>query len=315
MLCAILLYIVAEHHLLRVSSDKMFSIVDSDSVVINNQLHPIIVEEIKPIQGTELKSFGLKPLEKDKLTNHKNNSTTITSLLDLPGRNQRSISIDSGIRSCSGLEIESPQPQEISNKQSSIVSVFVKQAPNHPEEADSVLSLDKKTEDEKNVIIRKRSFSGCSSNNDASTTSLQTNSSKKEETDNQTPSTSGQSEEEGREENGVVVLEDDNDDGEGIVNIIPPKGWLKIIAYILLFPLIVLLYFTLPNVKKQVSYPAIYFLPLCNLIFILCSSSDSDGGVSFRMSLSEVFCGLGCFPTSWSGGQLSSVILLTFLPL
>ena len=242
--------IAAEHHLLRVSSDKIFSFADSENVIMNNgRLCPIIVQESEPYQGTK---FRLTPLDKDKVGNH---STTISPLLDLPARNQSSISIDSGIRSCNGLEIESPQPQEISSKRSSIVTtVFVKQAPAYPEEVDSVLSLDNKTEDDKNLLVRKRSFSGPSSNTDTSKRTVQTDLSKKEEIDDQISSPCGRSEEEGREENGVVVVEDDDkDDDDGVVNIIPPKGWLKIIAYILLFPLIVLLFFTLPNVKKPVS--------------------------------------------------------------
>lgn len=305
--------IAVEHHLLRVTSDEIFSFADNENVVMNNgRLCPIIVQESEPCQGTKFRSFQLTPLEKNKVVNQ---STIISPLLDLPARNQSGISIDSGIRSCGGLEMESPQPQEmpiISSKCSSIVtSVFVKQAPVYPEEFDSVLSLDNKTVDDKNHLVRKRSFSGHSSNTDASKRTLQTDSSKIENTDDQIPSLSCRSVEEGKE---VVVIEDkiNDDDDDGIVNIIPPKGWLKIIAYILLLPLIVLLFFTLPNVKKLVSYLLPHFLLFYfHHLFIYYS----DGSVSFHMSLLVAFCGLGCFPTLWCGGQQSSVIPLTSLPL
>lgn len=45
--------------------------------------------------------------------------------------------------------------------------------------------------------------------------------------------------------------EDEEDDG--IVDIRPPKTWCKRIQYVLFFPLIILLFFTLPNVRKPVS--------------------------------------------------------------
>lgn len=43
-------------------------------------------------------------------------------------------------------------------------------------------------------------------------------------------------------------------DEEGIVHIKPPKTWCKRIQYVLFFPLILLLFFTLPNIRKPVSY-------------------------------------------------------------
>ncbi len=62
-----------------------------------------------------------------------------------------------------------------------------------------------------------------------------------------------QQEEEEPQEQQPLQQEEPEFDEEGIVNIIPSKSWCKRILYVLFFPLIVLLYFTLPNVRKPVG--------------------------------------------------------------
>ena len=55
--------------------------------------------------------------------------------------------------------------------------------------------------------------------------------------------------EEGKEDEGQTESEP-----ERLVHIKPPKSWHKRIQYVLFFPIIVLLFFTLPDVTKPVSY-------------------------------------------------------------
>ena len=102
----------------------------------------------------------------------------------------------------------------------------------------------------------------------------------------------------------------DDDDDEDIgfssetrfVNIIWPKGCKRRIAYFLLFPLIVLLYFTLPDVNKPVSRQNASIVwvifkgdHLCihNNVFFFCSF----GNFSFLGHLLAVLAGSWCSPT------------------
>jgi hypothetical protein len=121
-------------------------------------------------------------------------------------------------------------------------------------EEESVLSLEIKTEEDKNQIIRRRSFSGSPSRMHSSAPSLHTttawsNGGEEEEerdaSNEESPASPGKSEQvEGEKE----------EEQEGFVHLTPPKGWIKRIIYVLFLPLILLLFFTLPDVRKEVSH-------------------------------------------------------------
>ena len=242
-----------EHHTLRFSLAKISNTTDSNGVICNNgRPYPVIITESEPPLATELKSFQLPPLEINKPAR---NSTTSPPSLDLPKVNGRSASIDSGIRSFYGTETESFQStsRSGSKRNSTTTNVFMEEDPACSEDAGEV--IDDKTESDQNQFVQKGGFSRHPHATDSSRTSLsdQSSSAKREDmAENQTTLPSVEQEEEEKGDTDADADADDDDDG--IVHIIPPKGLLKIIAYVLLFPLIVLLFFTLPNVKKQVSH-------------------------------------------------------------
>ena len=236
----------ASHHTLRVSSAKTSGMINSD--VPTGNLYPVITEST-PSPAVESKSFKLPPLTKPQLMT----KTSTRTLLDLPHRRS---SNDSGFRtnsSCAGSEIDSPtllhgaisrlnsnRSLVITNSQAVIV------APDSPymEEVESVISLDGKTEEDRNQYIRRRSFSGTPSGMHYSAPSLHTTTAC-EDSKEECLSSPNESE--------LVEGEEEEEEDEGLVHIIPPKGWIKRVFYVLFLPLIILLFFTLPDVKKRVS--------------------------------------------------------------
>lgn len=235
-----------EHHTLRVSSAKNSETIDSEAST--GHLYPVITEST-PSPGMEPKSFKLPPLTKPQLLTKSSTRT----LLDLPRRSSN----DSGFRtnsSCTGSEIDSLISHEVIsriNSDRSLVitnsqAMFVAPDPsNVEEEIKSVISLEEKPEEGKNPYIRRRSFNGTPSNGN-----------EREANNEECPSPPDNPEHLKEEEEEDEEEEDEDEEDEGIVNIIPPKGWKKRIAWAIFLPLIVLLFFTLPDVKKPVSHTA-----------------------------------------------------------
>ena len=256
-------FAVAEHHTLRISSAKHSEVMINSDVATEN-LYPVIKESM-PSPGSEQRAFKLPPLTKPQLMTKSSTKT----LLDLPGFDRRS-SADSGFRtnsSCAESEIDSPLPHEVVSRLSSNRSLVISNsqavfmAPDSPymEEVESVLSLDNKTEEDKNLCIRRRSLSSTPSRTHRSVSPLRTTaacSNNKESEASREEDISSPDKPEEQEE----VGEEEGDEDEGIVHVIPPKGWLKRVAYVFLLPLIILLFFTLPDVKKPVSLSLIYIL-------------------------------------------------------
>ena len=236
---------------MRVSSAKDVNSNETDTKR-NGRLNPAVHESLSSpdTPETETKALHVPLLAKEKGVN---NGESSKIFLDLPTLNHRSNSIDSGFRtasSCTGSEIDSSDVSmhmlRLSSKRSSIVTnVFVKQDAVYPEEVESIFSLDEKTAAQ--TIQRGSLDSGNSNNTATSGTSLQSRTaSSSARNDDEEPSTYKQRGEE-------LADDDDDDEDEGIVHLIPPKGWLKRVAYVILFPLIILLFFTLPNVRNPVS--------------------------------------------------------------
>ena len=232
---------------MRVSSAKDVEI----NTKTNGRLNPAVHEPVSSpdTPETETKALHLPLLAKEKGAN---NGESSKMFLDLPTLNHRSNSIDSGFRtasSCTGSEIDSSDVSmhmlRLSSKRSSIVTnVFVKHDAVYPEEVESIFSLDEKTAAQS--IQRGSLDSGNSNNTATSGTSLHSRSaSSSARNGDEEPST--------YEQRGEDLADDDDDEDEGIVHLIPPKGWLKRVAYVILFPLIILLFFTLPNVRNPVS--------------------------------------------------------------
>lgn len=226
-----------EHHSLRISSAKCLNTTDNESDIADTDgnMHPAI-QEIVPSPGVESRVFKLPPLAKSKLANNDSRA-----LLDLPKLKRRSSS-DSGFRtsssySCAGSDSDSPQSHEAisrlnSNRSLNIAkthAVLVQYDSAYLGEVESISSLDSKPEADKNTHTRR------------SGTPNSLGIEESQVTENQELSAHDQLEE------GI------EDEEEGIIHIKPPKGWLKRVAYIFLFPLIVLLFFTLLDVKKPVS--------------------------------------------------------------
>ena len=232
----------ASHHTPRVSSAKNSKIFDGEASTGN--LYPVITEST-PSPAVEPKSFKLPPLTKPQLMT----KTSTRTLLDLPHRRS---SNDSGFRtnsSCAGSEIDLPTLHEAISRLSSNRSLVITNsqavimAPDSPymEEVESVLFLDSKTEEDKNQYIRRRSFSDTASRMHCSAPSLHTATACEDSKEECLSSPDKPEHVEGEEED------------EGIVHIIPPKGWIKRVFYVIFLPLIILLFFTLPDVKKRVS--------------------------------------------------------------
>ncbi len=243
-----------EHRTLRISSAKNSETIDRGSST--GHIYPVITEST-PSPGVEPKSFKLPPLTKPQLMTKSSTRT----LLDLPGSTRRN-SNDSGFRtnsSCAGSEIDSPISHEaisrLNSDRSLVITnsqaIFVAPDLSYMEEVESVLSLDAKNEEDKNSHIRRRSFSGTPSRMHCSTSSLRTataysNSKEREASEEECLSSPDNPEH--------LEGEEEEEEDEGIVHIIPPKGWGKRVAWVIFLPLIILLFFTLPDVKKPVSH-------------------------------------------------------------
>ena len=297
----------ASHHTLRVSSANNSKVIDSEASTGN--LYPVITESM-PSPAVELKSFKLPPLTKPQLMT----KTSTRTLLDLPHRRS---SNDSGFRtnsSCAGSEIDSPTSHGAISRLSSNRSLVttnsqaVIMAPDSPymEGIGSVLSIDSKIEEDKSQYVRRRSFSDTASRMHCSAPSLRTTAACEDSKEECLSSPNKPERVEGEEE---------EEEDEGIVHIIPPKGWIKRVFYVIFLPLIILLFFTLPDVKKRVS-PTLVTIQshvLLRSLYALSTYIYSIGGAFSHMCSLEVCCGLAYFPTSWSGGPQNSGILLTFL--
>ena len=190
-----------------------------------------------------------------------NNSTR--ALLNLPSLKKRRGSIDSGFRTSSsyaGSDVDTPISNETSmsrfssNRSSIVTAIIMKQDSAYPEDVESITSTVDvvKNDRDKGVMMRRRSLNGSqsikSATPDASLTSMGGEGTSITAEERAQSTTSDKQEE---------VEEGDDDEDEGIVHIIPPKGWPKRIAYIVFLPLIILLFFTLPDVKKPVSWTII----------------------------------------------------------
>ena len=262
------------HHTLRISSARNPSgMIDSEASTGNH--YPVITESM-PTPGVEPKSFKLPPLARPQLLTKSSTRT----LLDLPNRRS---SNDSGFRtnsSCAGSEIDSPTSHaaisRLNSDRSLVVTnsqaVIIASDLPYMEEVESVMFLDSKTEEDKNLFIRRRSFSDIPNRIHCSAPSLHTttacsNSEEKNDSKEETPEKSEDVEEGG--ESGEQDQKEEEEEEEGIVHIIPPKGWVKRIFYILFLPLIILLFFTLPDIKKPVSLD--YLVAPCFLMQVTLS--------------------------------------------
>ena len=210
-------------------------------------MHPVIQESASS-PGTDGAHFKLPPLGHDKMAI----TNDSRAHLDLPKLKKRRGSIDSGFRTSSsyaGSDIDTPVSNDTSmsrfssNRSSTVTAVFVKQDSANLEEVESIASMEGgKDERDSRRMLRRRSLTGSQSIKCVTPhTSLASMNSDR----------SGAVEERGQSSENQEEEEDDDDDR--LVHIIPPKGWLKIIAYIVFLPLIILLFFTLPNVKQPVS--------------------------------------------------------------
>ena len=242
------------HHTLRISSARQnCEIIDCEASGEN--LYPVITESTpSPGPSIEPVSFKLPPLIKPQLLT----KTSTRTLLDLPNRRS---SDDSGFgrtnSSCAGSVIDSPTSHGVISRRNSNRSLVITNSQavvlenydpsQYTEEVESVLSLDCKTEEDKNqLFVRRRSFSRTPSEMHCSAPSLHAT----------TACSNGEKDVDiGKEERieGEEPREEEGEESEGIVHIIPPKGWIKRIFYVLFLPLIILLFFTLPNVRKNVS--------------------------------------------------------------
>ena len=254
------------HHTLRISSARQnCEIIDCETSGEN--FYPVITEStpspgpvIEPV--IEPTSSKLPPLAKPRFMT----KTSTRTLLDLPNRRS---SDDSGLgrtnSSCAGSVVNSPTSHgvvsRLDSNRSLVITNSASQAANletydpsqYTEEVGSVLSLDCKTDEDKNqLFVRRRSFSKTPDEMHSSAPTLRatTACSNGEENDVDVDKEERVEEGEGEEEG---ELEEEEEEDEGIVNIIPPKGWIKRIFWVLFLPLIIILFFTLPNVKKDVS--------------------------------------------------------------
>ena len=181
-----------------------------------------------------------------------------TQTLNVPGRNEqenqlsaslststclRRFSSDSGFKSTSALphSLSTIPPLPQIRSTSTTPSVFFSQSqlvtPEPPQSSHSSIDIPIADGDVwSRRFISRGSSSG--SNNQRTIPVIQV--------DSASPEASEETQEQQEEEEPQL-------DEEGIVNIIPPKSWCKRILYVLFFPLIVLLYFTLPNVRKPVG--------------------------------------------------------------
>lgn len=216
------------------------------------RLYPVIQE--RPVSPeAETKAIDLLSLVNEK-TKTGIASESSRMFLNLPKLNQRSESIDSGFRTFSsytGSEIDtSPfndneSMSKFCSKRSSVVTnIFVKQETAYSGEVESIPSIDNdnKSEEARHSQTSRRSLDN-NMTTSGSDMSLHSISTRMEEEELQSIEDKREAEEESSNEG----------EDEGIVNIIPPKGWVKRIAYVFLLPLIILLFFTLPDVKKAVS--------------------------------------------------------------
>jgi hypothetical protein len=88
-----------------------------------------------------------------------------------------------------------------------------------------------------------------------------------------------------------------------------PKTWRRRVTYLLLIPIVWLLYFTLPDVRHEVRRPEIGWLWQEICLRFVCSTK----GNSFRGHFLVVCCGLRLSLISWCGGQIKWVKLLGYL--
>ena len=249
------------HHTLRISSARQnCEIIDGEASGVN--FYPVITESTPspgPGPVIEPTSSKLPPLAKSRLLT----KTSTRTLLDLPDRRS---SDDSGLgrtnSSCAGSVLNSPASHSVISRLDSNRSLVITNSQavdlesydpsQYTEEVGSALSLDCKTEEDKNqIFIRRRSLSRTPGEMHSSAPALRvTTTACSNGEENDVDVDKEERVEEGEGEEGKLEEEEEE---EGIVDIIPPKGWIKRIFWVLFLPLVIILFFTLPNVKNDVS--------------------------------------------------------------